>query len=284
MAHLSVSYGSFPSSAQIAEEYSRGATAFGGELSSVRLGRALDDAGWPTAFRQIETGVQPVGAYRPLRSPTVRYVEQVESAEQGALFVNAAGEVEFQSRTTAETVNVAAIFDDGGVDLPFAGVSVDAHTVDAIRNNVVVNYAYGTTTSTDAGSVAAYGQATQTVDAGLVDDPTVAQSIGDNLLARTKDPRTRITSLNINMRRDPTNLIPAVASLDLADDVVVSLTPTGVGDPLWRAVSVQGLSHTVTPDSWDVTMYLAPGPVATNGPLMILDDAVYGQLDNNKLG
>ena len=285
IAHLSVGYGAFPSSGQIDTEYSRGAVAFGGELSSVRLGRALDDAGWPASFRQIETGVQTVGSYRPVALPTVRYVEQVESAEQGALFVNAAGEVEFQSRTTAESVSVAAIIDDTGTHLPFAGVTVDAHTVDAIRNNVVVNYANGTVTSTDAGSVTAYGQATQTVDAQLVDDPDVAQLIGDNLLVRAKDPRTRITSLSVNMRRDPVNLVPAVASLDLADDVVVSLTPTGVGDPLWRAVSVQGLSHTVTPQSWDVTMYLAPGPVATNGPLLILDDGVYGELDStNKLG
>jgi len=277
-------YSSSLSAAKVLEHYNAG-IAFGSELSSVRLGRALDDAGWPSAFRSVETGDQLVGGYRPGSSATIRYLQQIGRAEQGALFVNAEGEVEFQSRTTAESVNVAAIFDDTGTDLPFAGVSVDAHTVDAIRNNVVVNYAYGSVTSTDAGSVAAYGQATQTVDAQLIDDPSVAQLIGDNLLARAKDPRTRITSLNVNMRRDPANLIPAVASLDLADDVVVSLTPTGVGDPLWRAVTVQGLSHTVTPQSWDVTMYLAPGPVATNGPLLILDDAVYGELDStNKLG
>ena len=181
-------------------------------------------------------------------------------------------------------MQVVGLFDDSGTDLPFANVTVDAHTVDAIRNNVIVTYANGSTTSTDAGSVAAYGQASQTIDARLVDDATVAQSIGDTLLARAKDPRTRVTRLDINARRDPAGIVPVVAALDLSDDVTVSLTPTGVGSALWRAVRVQGISHRVTPQSWDVSLYLAPGPVNTNGPLMILDDGTYGVLDSNKLG
>lgn len=264
--------------------YFTGVAPFAGELSSVRLERLLDDASWPTALRDIETGVQPVGGYRVVDAVAKDYTTQVDNAEQGSLFVNREGDVEFRSRTTAEAVQVVGLFDDAGTDLPFANVTVDAHTVDAIRNNVIVTYANGSTTSTDAGSVAAYGQASQTIDARLVDDATVAQSIGDTLLARAKDPRTRVTRLDVNVRRDPAGIVPVVAALDLSDDVTVSLTPTGVGSALWRAVRVQGISHRVTPQSWDVSLYLAPGPVNTNGPLMILDDGTYGVLDSNKLG
>lgn len=264
--------------------YDLGIAPFAGEVSSARLSRVLDDSGWPTAWRDIETGVQQVGSYAPESLPVSQYFPQVDNAEQGSLFVNREGDVEFRSRSTAEAVQVVGLFDDSGTDLPFANVTVDAHTVDAIRNNVVVTYANGSTTSTDAGSVAAYGQASQTIDARLVDDATVAQSIGDTLLARAKDPRTRITRLDVNVRRDPAGIVPVVAALDLSDDVTVSLTPTGVGSALWRAVRVQGISHRVTPQSWDVSLYLAPGPVNTNGPLMILDDGTYGVLDSNKLG
>lgn len=264
--------------------YAVGLSSYSGESSSARLSRVLDEVSWPSAWRDIESGVQQVGAYRPESLAVSRYFPQVDGAEQGSLFVNREGDVEFRSRTTAEGTSIVGLFDDGGVDLPFANVSVDAHTVDAIRNNVIVNYANGSVTSTDAGSVAAYGQATQTIDAKLIDDPAVAQSIGDNLLARTKDPRTRITRLDVNVRTDPANIVPVVTALDLSDDVTVSLTPTGVGASLWRAVRVQGIQHTVTPDRWDVSLYLAPGPINTNGPLLVLDDDTYGELDNNKLG
>jgi len=33
-----------------------------------------------------------------------------------------------------------------------------------------------------------------------------------------------------------------------------------------------------------VSLYLSPGPINTNGPLLVLDDDTYGELDNNKLG
>jgi hypothetical protein len=265
--------------------YDYGLIPFQGELSSARLTRVLDDSGWPSAWRDIETGDQTVGSYRPNSLAATRYFEQIDNAEQGSLFVNREGEVELRSRITAETVAPVALFDDDLIDLPFSNVSVDANTVDAIRNRVVGTYAFGTVTATDSGSVAAYGEALQSLNIELIDDVDDAQSIVDGLLARSKDPRTRVTRLDVNVRRDPANLVPAMAPLELADDVTVSITPTGVGDPLWRAVRVQGLSHRLTPDEWTCSLYLAPGPINTNGPLLILDDAVYGELDStNRLG
>jgi hypothetical protein len=282
VAHLAMWTGTL-NATQITDLYDA-AVAYPDELSSARLTRTLDDAGWPASWRDIETGVQPVGSYRPASLPVPRYMDQIDNAEQGALFVNREGEVEFRSRTTAEAVSPVGLFDDSGDDLPFANVAVDAHTVDAIRNRVDGQYASGTVTAVDSASVTAYGEASESVDLQLIDDPDDAQSIVDTRLARAKDPRTRVTRLDVNVRRDPAGLVPVVAALDLSDDVTVSLTPTGVGDPLWRAVRVQGITHTVTPQSWDVSLYLAPGPINTNGPLMILDDDTYGVLDSNKLG
>ena len=273
-----------PASIDLAGLFATATNPFGGELSSARLDRVLDDSGWPTAWRQIETGVQTVGAYRPSQDQTNVYLLQVENAEQGAVFVNRDGEVEFKSRTTVDASTPVALFDDDGTDFPFANVQVDANTVDAIRNSVEVRYATDTVTVEDASSVAAYGRAQQSVDARLINDGSVAESIGDTLLARTKDPRTRVRRLDVNVRAD-TSMVPTVAGLELADDVTVSFTPTGVGDELWRAVRVQGLSHTITLERWDTQLYLAPGPINTNGPLMLLNDDEYGKLSSgNKLG
>jgi hypothetical protein len=267
------------------EQYTQGVAPYAGELSSARLTRALDDAGWPATWRDIATGDQAVGNYTPGAEAPIYYNVQIDSAEQGSLFVNREGDVEFRSRTTANTANIVALFDDADIDLPYNGIQVDAHTIDAIRNNVIVAYAYGTTTSTDATSVTNYGLATQNLNAQLIDHPDDAKSIGDNFLARTKDPRTRITQLDANLRTDPATMVNVIAPLDLSDDVSVSIQPPGGGDELWRAVRVQGIAHSIGPKSWDVSLYLAPGPINTNGPLLVLNDANYGKLDSgNKLG
>ena len=273
------------SAARIAAHFNAGQTAFTGESSSTRLTRALDDANWPTTYREIETGVQQVGAYQPDLTPTITYLNEIESAEQGAIFVNREGKVEMQSRTTTQTVNIVGLFDDENIDLPFSGLTVDSHTVDAIRNNIVVSYATDKLVVSDATSISAYGQATQRVNAYLIDDPNDAQSIGETLLAQSKDPQTIIKTLSLNMRSDIAAMLPVVAPFDLYDNIAVRFTPTGVGDPLWRAVTVQGVRHTITGDSWETELYLAPSAINTNGALLVLDDDTYGKLDDgNKLG
>lgn len=254
--------------------------------SDFRYFEALTDGGFPSSWTTRQIGVQDVAAVRDVGS-LLAYAQQIESAEQGAFFVTRSGVALLLNRDTIDTANIQALFDDGGTDLPFTTVQVDSNTVDAIRN-----YIYGTfrapfesieLSATDSASVIAYGQATQFVDLTLFDEQTDAQAVLDVQLARSKDPRTRVRSLEVNVRTDPT-MVPTIAQLELADDVVVSFTPTGVGDALWRAVRVQGVSHRITSSSWVTQLYLAPGPYDTNGPLLILNDAVYGKLNSgNKL-
>jgi len=231
--------------------------------------------------------VQDVAAVRDVDS-LLAYAQQIESAEQGAFFVTRSGVALLLNRDTIDTANIQALFDDAGTDLPFTTVQVDSNTVDAIRN-----YMYGTFRSrfesielsaTDSASVTAYGQASQFVDLTLFDVQSDAQTVLDVQLERSKDPRTRVRRLEVNVRTEPT-MVPTIAQLELADDVVVAFTPTGVGDELWRAVRVEGVSHRITSSSWVTQLYWAPGPFGTNGPLLVLDDDTYGKLTSgNKLG
>jgi hypothetical protein len=281
-AHVSVYYDTFDA-AKVADRYAAG-FGYNGELSSARLTRTLDDAGWPASWRTIETGVQTVGAYRSGDVSARNYLEQIQVAEQGEVFVTRSGYVQLLNRTTANSANIDALFDDNGTDLPFVRVEVDANTVDAIRNSVAVGYATDTVIVEDSTSVAAYGRAQEFLDARLIDDPTTAAAIGQVLLDKSKDPRTRVRRLQVNVRSQA-SMVPTVAQLELGSDVVVAFTPTNVGAELWRAVRVQGISHRITPDSWTCGLYLAPGPFTANGPLFVLDDDTYGKLSSgNKLG
>ena len=255
------------------------------ELSSARLNRVLDDASWPTAWRNIETGVQNVNGYLPANGFASRYWQQIVNAEQGEIFVNREGHVEMLSRTTLNTVNIVGVFDDTGTDTPFSDIDIDSHSIDTIRNSIVVDYTGGSAVATDTASVTAYGESVDELDARLIDNLDDATNIADARLARRKDPATRITMLDVNVRSDAATAVPTIAALELGDNVAVVFTPTGVGDALWRAVTVQGIRHTVTRDSWRTQLYLTPSAINANGALLVLNDDTYGRLDEgNRLG
>lgn len=276
------------SSARRAAHYAAGGVGGANSRADFRYFEALTDGGFPPDWTQRQIATQNVAALRDATS-LLDYARQIESAEQGAFIVTRSGAALFTNRTTADTANITALFDDTGTDLPFVNVRVDSNTVDAIRNYVAGEFRapFQDTelVASDTTSITAYGEAAEQIDLTLFDVQSDAQTVLDTRLARLKDPRTRITRLDVNMRADTAQLLPAMASMELADDVAVSFTPTGVGDALWRAVRVQGIIHTITPERWNSQLYLAPGPVNTNGPLLVLDDATYGTLsDGNRLG
>ena len=261
------------------------AAGYDGDTTGTRLGRLLNLTAWPATWRTIATGDQTLGPYYTDGVSVLTAAQLIGTAEIGYAFINSDGNIELKDATDTATANIVALFDDEGIDAPFTDIEVSANTVDDIVNTVEAVYQYGSVTVSDSASVTAYGEATSRVDARLVNTPTVATTIAQNVVDRAKNPRTRVNRLDIPVRRDPATIVPMVAPLDLADDVTVSFTPTGVGDPLWRAVRVQGIRHNISLNDWRVSLYLAPGPVNTNGPLMVLDDDTYGKLDSgNKLG
>jgi len=283
IAHAACYYETFDA-AKVAEHYDAG-YGYIGDRTDERLTRALDDAGWPAVWRDLQTGVQTVGAYRAAGVQPSSYMQEINVAEQGNVFINRDGIVQMLNRDTVESSNIVTSFDDSSAHLPFTDVVVDANNISAISNTVTASYRYGSVERQDSASVTAYGIRNESISIGLIDDADDVASIADTIIARKKDPRTIIKSLNVNVRSDTSALAPVVASLELGDNITVSFTPTNVGDPLWRAVTIQGISHSVTPTGWNVNMYLVPSSISTNGPLIVLNDDTYGELNaGNRLG
>ena len=266
------------------------------ELSDAVFGYSGDDTGTrlnriqeatinvPSLF-DIQTGDQTVSSYFTAGANVLDLAEQLAAIEVGDAFVSKDNKLTFKNRTTKSTTNIVALFDDEQNDTPYSVINVDGHTLDTIVNRVVVNYRYGSVTVEDTDSINEYGVSRRSIDARAEDNAEVAEQIASNMLSRFAQPKTRITELGINVRSDTSKALPVVSSLELTDDVAVKLTPVGVGDPLWRAVVVQGISHRITPETWDTQLYLAPGNIDTNGPLLVLNDDTYGRLDEgNRLG
>lgn len=260
------------------------AIGFPNELTGARLTRILDVVGWPALWRSIENGVQNVGSYRPASQPTTEYMRQIENAEQGTLIINRVGDVRFESRTTTNTITPIAFFSGlTGTTYPFTGIEIDANDVDKIFNRIDANYESGTVSSTDSTSVTAYGSQLQNIDLSLMSTKSDATSATSALLAIYKDPRLAIKRLTINMLSNLATLEPLLPQLELGDDIVVIFQPNNTGTTIWACLKIQGLNHSVTPDSFFTSIYCGPSPIQTNGPLVVLDNTTYGTLTTTNM-
>lgn len=263
-------------------------TSLDGQNAFNRLTHLIDRIGWPSAWFDIKGvgfGDQTLGSYLPKGRRANDYIETISNAEQGDIFVDRRNFLTLVVRNRATISIPEHFFSTEATDLPFQDVTVDGNSADAITNRVITRFATGERTVSNETSIDDFGLSTQIIDAELISDPTQAQQIAQRRLDLASTPRTRLTQLKVDVRSEPATLVDAMSTIDLATDVVVSFTPTDVGDDIWRSVRVQGISHDITPDSWTSSMYLAPGTTGENGPLFILNDTDYGELnDGNKLG
>jgi len=264
-----------------------GASSLDGQNAIYRLAHIGTRAGWPDAWYYFPagTGVQTLGAYLPKGRRATDYLDTINNAEQGALFFNRENKIELIDRDRTNVSIPQQFFSTEAGDLPFQDVTVDGNSADAVTNKVIARFATGERTATNQTSVDDYGLSSLVIDAELISDPIQAQQIAQRRVDLASTPRTRLTQLKVDVRKDSSTLVDAMASMELADDVVVFFTPTNVGDDIWRSVRVQGISHDITPESWTSSLYLAPGTTGQNGPLFILNDSRWGELnDGNKLG
>jgi hypothetical protein len=278
-------YDTVLSDATIAARYAAG-IGFPDELSSTRLTRVLDDIGWPATWRSIETGVQPVGTYRPANQPATQYMRQIENAEQGTICINREGHVRFENYNTVNTIKPVAFFSGlSGSTYPYNDIQIDANNVDAIFNRIDATYEFGDVSVSDSTSITLYGPQVQNIDLSLMSTPDAAELAASVLLELYKNPRLSVEQLTVNMLSNLATLEPLLPTLELGDDIVVIFQPNNSGTTIWRCLKVHGFSHTIRNDQWVTSIYLGPSPIQTNGPLLVLDNATFGTLDStNVLG
>jgi hypothetical protein len=110
---------------------------------------------------------------------------------------------------------------------------------------------------------------------------TLANSDADSLnaaqdvIVRYAAPHMRAGTVNVRPRSDPTNLFPQVLGRDLQDRVTITRTPPGGGTAFSQVLSIEHISHTITPDDWITSWVASPADIVQ---YWILGDAVNGKL------
>jgi hypothetical protein len=256
------------------------------QATGARVSAILDrsEIAWPAGRRNIDAGLATLqadaigGTANPAPVNALAYLQQVEQAEPGALFVSKDGLLTFRQRTDLQQVT-AVSFTDDGTGIPFTSIAVEYGT-EQLRNSVsIARLNAGTATAENTTSQLNYGITAFEITNSLLADDTQAQDLADWLVNLYGEPQLRIKSVGLVLSALPVDQANAVLGLELGDAVQVVFTPNGIGSPISRYVSIDAIEHDVTASAHLVTLDFS----ATIGGF-VLDSSVFGVLDSNVLG
>ena len=254
------------------------------QLSGARINAILSrpEVAWSDGRRDIDTGSATIQADTiEDNTNALAYLQRVEQAEFGALFIDRSGVLAFRERSAnQEPSDSLAFADDGATDaIPFSSVELEYGT-ESLYNSVTVTRANGgTVTAEQLDSQTNYGISTLSVSDLLLNSDTDAQDLADYLVGRYATPELRVNSVTVDMHSINTEQQQRVLELELFTFVKVRYTPNGIGDPIDVAVSIDSIKHDVSATNHRVTFEFSETLSA-----FVLDSQNYGVLDSNILG
>ena len=252
------------------------------QLSNIRLSAVLDlpEVAFPIGQRNISTGTQTLGGAAAFTvsegTSTLDYCNQINTAEQGRLFMARDGDLTFQPRIGNTLSQAVADFHDDGTNIPYDAVGI-SFEADQVVNRAAVAIKGGTQeVAEDLSSQATYFIQTTSITDSLLHNDAAALTLADYLL--NPEPEARYTSLGTNLNMLTTAQRDAVAIVDIGDTITIEKTfASGAGTTeLAQELSVEGIEHTITVSGGHAVMYFtAPTTIVYE---LILNDAIYGKL------
>lgn len=250
------------------------------ELTSARVNSKLTDAGWSAELRDIQTGTVDVGTQEiEANQNALAYLEQVTATEAGLLFVDKQGRVAFRPRRQAPSSDTLVTFDQNS-GIPYQAIGI-TYGSELLYNKVTIaNVGGGTATVSNLASQGEYGvreySATDLLGASDAQSVDLAVYYADLY----SEPEYRIDALEINTEDLSTAHQEDLLGLEIGSVCKVSFTPNNIGDPIVKYVQVIRIEHSVTPSFHKTTL----GFQEIKYLLLVLDDAVFGKLDEAYLG
>ena len=261
--------------AEFARQVNGGASA-PEESSGDRIERVLDQVtvNWPSDRRDIQDGNTTLAAGL-LEGNALTYLNEVETSEQGLIFMTKMGDVGFRERLFQPT-NDAVRFTDDGTGIPFEGIQV-AFGTELMANRSEVTSVAGTAVAADATSQVVYGVIERNFNTLLSSVPQL-QALADYVVTRYSEPEYRVENITVNLRTVTTEQRDELLALELGDESVVAFTPNGIGDPISLRYRIIGISHDVGVDRHTMSFNFEQ----LQFQFFVLDDPVFGKLDNTE--
>jgi hypothetical protein len=232
--------------------------------------------------RSIDTGSSTLGAFA-IDQDTVclNYLQQVNTSEQGYLFMSANGTLTFKGRSSVLNPVAGATFNTDGTGLPYQTL-VNQYGDELLYNYIITQSpAGGVQTTSSANSIALY-QAQQYALTNLLNSTTTeVAGLGNYLLGKYQNPVLRFTGLSTQLTAVSSTDQNIALTLDLTSICsVVKNFVVGTPDTETQTLIVSGVSHNITPGSHIISYTFE----STDGnQYLTLDDTIFGTLNNNLL-
>lgn len=250
------------------------ASTSAGETTGQRIGKILDQVSFPSSMRSIATGSTTVQADPATLRTALAAIQNCEFSEQGAFYIDGAGNATFLSRQTVEKAAAGATtkFSNDGTGISYFDFK-PAFDDKLIINQATITRVGGTAqTATNAASVAKYFPHSVNYDNLVVQTNADALNIAQAYVATRAETTLRIDSLTLDLTT-PDYAAGIVAALDFDYFSNVRFVNIGQdGSTIDKTLQVVGIAHDITPNTWKTTFTLSEPLV----DCFIIGNAQYG--------
>lgn len=259
------------------------------ELASTRVTNLLDlpevNAFTGVGERNIETSVTTLGgsaSYTVADGTNVlQYLSEIQTAEQGRIFVDREGTFVFQKRVGNTLSGPVLILSDSG-DTRYDAVGISFEADQVVNRVSIATKDHPHQVAEDLSSQAKYFIQSQTYET-ILSSEAQALTLAEYLLVG--EPEAIFTNVSVTFARLTNAERDAAALVDIGDTIDVEKqiqTTTGIVD-FAQELSVEGIEHSITVlGGHSITYFTSPTTVVYE---LILDSAQYGTIDGlNVLG
>ena len=238
-----------------------------------------------TTTTDIDTGTVDLGHDSPYTvsqgTNTLAYLQQINDAEQGRLFVAADGTLTFQPRI-GYTFNAPILeFSDDGVGTKYNNLTIVFDADEVVNRTYVKGLNGNDATDNDAASIAKYFTQSRTITNSLLHTQLQIDELADYLLV--PEPLPRYTSLTTTFSRLTEAERDSASTIDIGDTISIEKDIPGLQQPIANILAVEGISGNIDVATGHTITFYTSSTVFLYE--LILDDAVYGKLDStNGLG
>jgi hypothetical protein len=256
-------------------------SATAGQTTGTRIGKILDQIGWPSGMRDIDAGQTTVQADPGTLRTSLGAMQLITSTEFGSLYMDGFGNVVFQDRalTSSSIGGTPTVFNDDGT-----GISYN-NAVWKLDDTLVFNKASITRTggtpqvAFNQDSIDKYFLHSFQEQNLLMETDAEALNNARAFVASRKETSIRCDAVTLDLYTDNYDAgILAALDLDFFDPVTVTTTQPG-SSTLTKTLQVFGISHDVRPSNWKTTL-------TTLEPILdsfIIGSSQYGVLGINTL-
>jgi hypothetical protein len=249
------------------------------DLPGTRIGLILDEIDWPTDLRAIDTGDTELQNDPGTARQTLAACQNIEQSDLGAFFVDGDGYITYLSRVTlAQRASATATeFNDDGTDIAYQNLDINLDETELANDVTFTRLGGAAQQVSDATSITEYGRRSYSADGLMMETNATALARAGSVLAYRKTPRLRVDSITLDLS-SVSNRIPAGLGLNIGDPIVVNRT-MAAGTTFDLRITVNGISHDITPDRW-ITSFTTAYPLST---AFILGSNQFGILGTNTL-